>query len=518
MSAKLRRVLVLIAVIAALGVQYLSRHGTPAPGHAARAAHAVTPDVLRLGRLTLTPCAIGKRVDEGLPTLSAYCQDFDVPEDWSAPSGRHITLKVAVLRAGSDKPGADLVTFLDGGPGGAATEDYAAVEGGVDPLRSAHHILLIDQRGTGNSHPLHCEDDSHPQAAGQILAAKDDPAAALQAVRTCLAQLAPHTAPQFYTTTDAAQDLEAVRQALGSPKLDVIGLSYGTRLAQQYAGRYPDAVRTLVLDGPVPNRLVLLSEHARNLENALRAQFARCREDPLCQKTYGDPYATLYRVRDSLRVHPQTVDLRDPVSFKPLHLTLTAEDLAAIVRFYAYSPVSSALLPLMLQQAEQGNYAPLLGQKKWLADDLSEHLGSGVEASIICAEDADLLKARPEDENTIMGNQSITRTQALCAVWPHARRPANFHAPLVSSVPSLVLAGELDPVTPPSYGAEIVRTLSRGRLLTVPGQGHGVLADGCMPQLVRHFVESQDVGTIDAECLKRLGAAPAFIDYNGAAP
>jgi pimeloyl-ACP methyl ester carboxylesterase len=517
MSAKLRRILILIIVAGIFASQYW--HHQQGSGRRTVSTAPAKPDVLHIGTLTLQSCAIGNRIDEGLPTISAYCIDFKVPEDWSMPSGRQIALKVAVLRAETDKPSADLVTFLDGGPGGAATEDYAAVEAGINPLRQSHHILLIDQRGTGDSNPLSCEGKKQEKDDLQRkLAGNDSNGAALDALKACLAKLETRAAPQFYSTSDAIRDLEAVRVALGSPKLDVIGVSYGTRVAQQYVGHYPDAVRSVVLDGPVPNRLILLSEHASNLESALRAQFAQCQASPICSKTYGDPYATLYQVRNALRAHPQTIDVRDPVSFEPLHLTLTAEDLASIVRFYAYSPITAALLPLMLQQANQGNYAPLLGQKKLLADDLSDHLSGGVEASIICAEDADLLVPRPEDEATIMGNRSIAQTQKLCQMWPHETRPADFHAPLVSAVPTLVLAGELDPVTPPAYGAEIVRSLSNARLLTAAGQGHSVIDIGCMPRLVNRFIETLDVKGLGVECLQRLGATPAYIDYNGAAP
>jgi pimeloyl-ACP methyl ester carboxylesterase len=517
MSAKLRRILVVIILAAGLFGRYGYQHAGHS-GHSAVSARPAKPDVLHLGGLTLQSCAIGNRVDDGMPTISAYCNDFSVPEDWDSPTGRHIALKVAVLRADTDKPSTDLVTFLDGGPGGAATEDYGAVEAGINPLRQSHQVLLIDQRGTGSSNALNCADAKQEDHSPQKFAGIDSDAAALEAIKACLAKLASRANPKFYTTTDAVRDLEAVRVALGSPKLDLIAVSYGTRVAQQYVGRYPDAVRSVVLDGPVPNRLLLLSEHARNLENALQTQFARCRNTPACAKTYGDPYATLYRVRDSLRAHPQTVDVRDPVSFAPLHLTLTADDLSAVVRFYAYSPITAALLPLMVQQADQGNYGPLLGQKKWLADDLSDHLSQGVEASIICAEDADLLVARPEDEATIMGNHSITQTQKMCQVWPHQQRSENFHTPLVSAIPTLVLAGELDPVTPPAYGTEIVRSLSNARLLTAPGQGHSVIDVGCIPRLVNRFVESLDAKSLDAKCLQRLGAMPAYIDYNGAPP
>lgn len=517
MSANLRRRLVLFIVVIAvvLTVQHHRQGSARRPAGSSGPAKA---DVLHIGSLTLKACAIGNRVDEGAATISAYCNDFSVPEDWSAPQGRHILLKVAVLRAETDKPRADLVTFLDGGPGGAATEDYVAAESGFNPLRESRNILLIDQRGTGSSNALNCIDKKEESHALPDQGREAGEAREISAIKACLAKLAPRADPKFYSTTDAARDLEAVRIALGSPQLDLIGVSYGTRMAQQYAGRYPNAIRSIVLDSPVPNRLILLSEHARNLENALKIQLGQCTKNAECAKTYGDPYTTLYRVRNGLRAHPQTIDLHDAVSFAPLHLTLTADDLASVVRFYAYSPITASLLPLMLQQADQGNFAPLLGQKKWVADDLADHLTSGVSASILCAEDADQLVINPDDENTIMGNAAINQVQKLCQLWPHETRAANFHDPLVSAVPTLVLSGELDPVTPPAYGAEVVRTLSNARLLTVTGQGHSVIGVGCMPRIVSRFVDTLDVKAISGKCLEKLGQTPAFISYNGAAP
>jgi pimeloyl-ACP methyl ester carboxylesterase len=329
---------------------------------------AAPPDLLRLGRLTLQPCEIGKPGANGGTTLRAYCTQFPVAEDRAAPTARQLGLKVAIVKADGAVADADLITFLDGGPGGAATEDYPSIDAALAPLRARHHILLIDQRGTGGSNALDCTPANGPEHATAPIAdssaASQSAGATQDVLRRCLAQLAPRAAPQYYTTSDAVRDLEDVRQALGAPTLDLIGISYGTRVAQQYARRYPLAVRSMVLDSPVPNTLALLSEHARNLERALREIFARCRQDARCAQRFGDPYATLYRLRDELRARPRLVELRDPSSFQALRRTMTAADLATVVRLYAYSPLSAALLPLMLQEAVGGDYAPLLGQSR----------------------------------------------------------------------------------------------------------------------------------------------------------
>jgi pimeloyl-ACP methyl ester carboxylesterase len=477
-----------------------------------------TLESLGLGQLNLKPCAIGKHLSDGVETVSAFCTRFSVPEDWDAPAGRHIDLKVAVVASDAAAPEPDMVTFLDGGPGGAATDDYPLVAAAFEPLRQHHRVLLIDQRGTGGSNALACPHLRKGTPGLDQTGSKDDEATALARIKQCLASLQPVADVAHYSTTDAAHDLEAVRRALGAPPLDVIGISYGTRLAQQYAARYPQAVRALVLDSPVPNRLALVSEHARNLERAVHALLDACSSQPACAQRYGDPYQSLYRLRDALRAHPQSVDVRDPISFAPLHLTLTADDLASIVRLYAYNPASAALLPLMLQQAEHGNYAPLLGQKKLLTDDLPSHINSGMELSVLCAEDADLLSPRPEDEGTLLGNRMVTLVRSACQFWPHEQRPPDFHTALTTSLPTLVLSGQLDPVTPPEYGTEIVAHLGNARLLVAPGQGHGITPVGCTPQLLQRFIQEPKPAALDAQCLERLGKIPPFLDYNGPEP
>jgi pimeloyl-ACP methyl ester carboxylesterase len=527
MKATVRRALAAVVVVLLLGqlaAQKLLHRGTAAAERGApRVSMQITDGVLHMGRLTLSACSIGDRQGDALPSLAAWCTRLAVPEDWDSAASRRIELAVAIVPAAAASPEPDLVTFLDGGPGGAAREDYPEIAAAFAPLHERHAILLVDQRGTGGSNALDCPALQEPsttstERATEQLSAADEPALMAQRLMQCLAQLQPHAAPQFYTTTEAVRDLEAVRQALGAPRLDLIAISYGTRVAQQFAARFPASVRSVVLDSPVPNRLALLSEHARNLEHALQLQFERCRATPACATRFQDPYATLYRLRDRLQGAPVAVTLPDPVTFAPLHLMLSAQDLAAVVRFDAYNELTAALLPLMIDEAQRGNYTPLLGQKTLLTTDLGDHITGALELSVVCAEDADLLAPRPEDAGTLLGNDAITRAQAACRLWPKGHRPADFHAPFRSSLPVLVLDGELDPVTPPAYGAEIVAALPHARQLVAAGRGHSVISAGCIPRLVQRFVETLETAQLDARCLAELGPVPAFLDYDGASP
>ncbi len=476
---------------------------------------------LQLGTVEFRSCEIGAPRASGVPTQAAFCANFPVPENWDEPAGRHIGLRIALVRSLAAQPESDLVVFLDGGPGGAATDDYPTIAAAMAPLRRRHHILLMDQRGTGGSNALSCGEELSLEtdpAPPRAVAGGIDRAAQLARIRACVLRLTPKAAPQYYATTDAVRDLEALRAALGGVALDLVGISYGTRLAQQYAARYPQAVRAIVLDSAVPNRLALLSEHAANLEDVVRRRLARCREDPACTGRFGDPYASLQAVQQRLRSHPQSVEVRDPQSFALERRTLGPDELAALIRFYLYSAPASALLPFVIDEARQGRYAPLLEQSQLVVDEVSRNLSGGMAASVLCTEDADLLADPASDDGTLLGGGPVRTARLACAAWPHRDRPSDFHKPFVVQIPVLVLAGEFDPVTPPRYGAEIAAALPRARVLLAPGQGHAVLGAGCMPRLVGEFVQRLDLQGLDARCLQALGESPPFLDANGPAP
>jgi pimeloyl-ACP methyl ester carboxylesterase len=185
---------------------------------------------------------------------------------------------------------------------------------------------------------------------------------------------------------------------------------------------------------------------------------------------------------------------------------------------FAYTPETAALLPLSIAQALQGNYTPLAGQSQLLTGDLADLSESGMQISVICSEDADLLTPRPQDADTLLGNTLIDVIRAQCAIWPHGTRPADFHAPLHTDKPVLVLEGELDPVTPPRYGEQVMRGFTNAKLIVAKGQGHNVIGRGCMPKIVGEFVEKLEPKQLDIKCIDALGPTPAFVDFNGAAP
>lgn len=523
MALTVRLALGAAALAAATSLLALDRAGDGPQAAAAEAASAspATADAAaqrswQYGSLRFVPCEIGAP-NSGV-TTAAWCNDFEVPEDRAHPDGRRIHLKLAVIRSeAGDAALADPLVLLAGGPGQAATESFAATGWYADLLRHRHAILL-DQRGTGGSNPLTCKDTAAALDEQAADSSRERIEQAHEATRKCLAEISHHADPRFYTTTDAVADLEAVRQALGAPQLNLYGVSYGTRMAQQYLMRHPDAVRSVVLDSPVPNQLVLGEDFAQNLQQALEAQFARCAATPACKERFGEPMATLLALKAKLEQEPHEFTIRDPRTFAEARKTLDADALVSVVRMFAYTPATAALIPLAVDQASRGDATALLGQAALVTGDLATSITGGMELSVICSEDADLLQPRAEDATTVLGTELLDTIRAQCAGWPRGTRPADFHAPLKSDKPVLILSGEFDPVTPRAYGDAILLGLPHGRHLTAPGQGHSVGIGGCMPQLVASFIDEADATGLDADCLARLGPTPFFLDFNGAAP
>jgi pimeloyl-ACP methyl ester carboxylesterase len=481
------------------------------PGNGTSGPQADPDGNLRYGEVLFRPCSLSA---PGVKSVEAQCASLAVPEDHARPDGRRIELALALVPAdGQAEP--DPIVMIAGGPGQSALESYPMLHAAfADALRN-RSVLLVDARGTGHSHPLKCEDPEDPEDG---LAVETMPEAARAFAERCRDALAPHADLRLYTTTEHVRDLDLVRRRLGVEHLNLVGVSYGTRVAQQYARRHPQHTRTVTLDSVVPNSLVLGQEHARNLEAALAHQFSRCTADDACSEGLGDIDAQLEAVRGTLRAGGlPAVRYRDPVSGEWRSEVPTYAHLAMLLRLYAYQPQAAAMLPLVVRDAARGDFESLLAQARIVYTQVSGAMAQGMGLSVSCSEDNEIAPQQG-DAGTVLGTEFAELMRAQCAVWPRGNRPADFREPLTGSVPVLAISGEFDPVTPPRYGEEVVSHLPNARHLVLPGQGHSVLGLGCMPKLFAQFVESADAGELDAECLQRLQPTPPFAGSYGWEP
>ncbi|MEG0184427.1 MAG: alpha/beta hydrolase, partial [Stenotrophomonas sp.] len=487
--------------------------GCSAPPQAATEGAGDSPS-RHYGQIDFRPCTlttVGASVN-----VEAQCATLQVPEDRARPDGRRIDLRIAWLESGSSGASQpDPVFFLAGGPGQAASEVAVIVDTALRQVRKQRDIFLIDQRGTGGSNPLSCLG-----ADGKDLPMDEEAAPSEALLRDyaerCAASLKGHADPRFYTTSEAIADLDAVRQALGVATVNLIGGSYGTRVAQRYAQAFPQHTRSIVIDGVVPNDLVVGGDFANTFDNAITLQSEQCRKDAVCSKRFPtDTREQLRSVVETLRRAPVTVDYRDPGTNAPRQDVLTPDSVVGLAFAFSYVPQYSSLLPLVLDEAAQGRYAPLASLARGATRSMDFQINRGMQWSVICSEDAPRYQAPPASPGSLVGPEVARAFFAACPVWPHKPAPAAVSTPLKTDLPVLLLSGELDPVTPPRYAEQVLKGLPNGRALVARGQGHGTLSAGCMPRLLGQFIDTTDAKALDAGCLDTLSYVPAFTSFNG---
>jgi pimeloyl-ACP methyl ester carboxylesterase len=456
------------------------------------------------------PCALTG--SDGGMVRYAECATLERPLDPSGKTPGTISLAIARLRSDSPDPRSDAVLAINGGPGGASRDMLVDLWPAFEAIAADRDVIVIDQRGTGASARMQC---ALPESAAVI----PGPEATAEAARVCLDQLS-HDA-RFFTTSVAVTDLEALRTALGYAQWNVYGVSYGTRVAAHYARRYPDATRSLVLDSVVPPELILGANVVIESHAALTRLDRRCQEDPTCAATFGSVLATMKRLRAEW-TEPVEVVLADSIDGVSTPLQLTYGHLAAVVRLLLYAPETSAIIPLIVNEAGNGNYAPVAAQVNLLLLKLVDSLASGMHNSVVCAEDVPFFGAAEADREllneTYLGPEMIDSLRAVCEVWPRGPVDPDLHAPLKLSTPALLLAGEFDPITPPAYARDVAAGLSRSRLLLLDEQGHSVLPRSCAPRLVMEFLDTLAPEQLRDACLSHSPRYAPFIDMAGPAP
>jgi pimeloyl-ACP methyl ester carboxylesterase len=486
------------------------------------AACQATPDAppegaeRQYGTLTFKPCTLTSA--QASNNVEAECATLQVPENPEAPDGRKIALNIALLDTANEGEGKqDPVFFLAGGPGQSATQVVAIINQSLRDVRKKRDIILVDQRGTGKSNPLSCVD-----ADGKELSFDENAAATPEVIAEfatrCAAAVAERADTRFYTTTQAIGDLDAVRAALGVDKINLVGGSYGTRVAQQYAARFPQHTRAVVIDGVAPNDLAVGGDFANTFESAIELQSAQCRKDAACAKRFPvDTRTQLRNVMTTLAKAPVEVEYRDPGTAAVRRDPISANTVTSLAFMFSYMPELSSLLPVVLDEAAQGRYAPLMSLNSLATRNMAGQMNQGMQWSVICAEDADRYQEAPAGDR-LLGPEVARMFFAACPVWNVGTRPKNFTAPLSTDVPVLLLSGEFDPVTPPRYAEQVLKHLPNGRHIVAKGQGHGTLGAGCMPRLLAQFMDKADAKALDASCLDTLTAVPAFTSFNGWEP
>jgi pimeloyl-ACP methyl ester carboxylesterase len=494
--------------VAATGVGAASATAPSAAAPPAAAAAAGKPAV----QLALHECRLEHPLR--LASIAARCGVLNVPEDRTKPGGTTIDLSVAVVPALNRRAEAAPLFLLAGGPGQGATSMYTSYAAAFARVNRNHDIVLVDQRGTGKSAPLACDYPDDWQATDDFMPALR------QATLACLHKYGDRV--RFYTSSVAVADLEAVRRALKVQAIDLYGSSYGTRVAQLYMRRFPASVHAVILDGVTYPEQAIGPETPLDGQRALDLIVKRCGASPDCSAAYPELLQDLDGLRRQFGPQKSMITIDDPNSSLPLKIQFNRNMLNASLRFLSYSATQASLMPALIHQANQGALAPLAAQTIMTARQVGDQLASGMQNSVICSEDVPFFAAADIDpaaiSRTYQGTDQLDALLEICRLWPRGPVDADLHAPLQSDIPTLLLSGEADPVTPPADAERAARGLARHRHLILSGEGHGQVATGCVPRLMAEFLDAAAPDKLDAACLERHSPAPFFVNMTGPAP
>ncbi len=499
MNRRLNRRRTLPATLAVLSVPWML---CVAPPGSAQVADDTKPG------LSLEPCHLQGYRQE------VECGSLEVFENRSTSEGRKIEIRFAVLPAVDETSEPDPLVFFAGGPGQAAMETAPFVRAIFSEVNETRDLVLIDQRGMGSSAPLECE---LPEDEAWLLTTEQRREMTREMLKQCLAELDADVT--LYTQDLANQDAHQILTALGYEKVNLYGVSWGTRSALLYAHQFPEHVRTLILDGSLPIANAAPSFAAVDAERAMKELFDDCRSDADCSRAFPDLSADFDRVMARLGDGLE-ISLPNPATGAPLTLLLTGQAFGDMLRSILYSAELSRLAPIIIDRAADGDYRPLMGVSGF-AGAAADTMTLGATLTIFCSEELARFTAEDLDRQKgpgLLGFQMVENLQTACEVWPKAPVPELYRQEIRVEAPALVLSGDLDPITPPRWGERMLEHLPNSKHMVAPATGHNVGPQGCASELMRDFVASGSLDGIDGECLQEIERPSFFVDLSGPSP
>ncbi len=454
------------------------------------------------------------------PGTSPRCGTVTVPEDWATASGE-ITLSVAVFPSTAESPTVDPVVFLDGGPGSNALEAalFRAADL-IEPLRADRDLVMFDQRGAGLSDPeLAC-----PELTDLTRELEDtpdlDPDEAEDRFSTALSSCSNRLADEgndldAYTTVNNAHDTEAIRIALGYERWNLVGISYGTRLGLEVMRQHPGGVRAVVLDSVFPPQVDSVAENPATFLASLDAVVAACADEPECAAA-GRLDQRLIDIVQSYEADPLQVEVRNLLTGETDEVFVDGQAIVGIVTQALYSPEAFGDLPELVAELEQGETAAASAFLT-LNRTNEEVFTAGMFYAVVCndeipfADPDEVAASLPEDpfgldDRFDLGSNTGTSAFTTCAAFDpvgpgdEGAPPALANEPVSSDIPTLVMAGRFDPVTPVAWSEAAAETLTNSHVVIDPFNSHGVSTGTCGMRIVNAFLDAPDVAP-DTSCL-----------------
>ena len=454
------------------------------------------------------------------------CSYLVVKEDRADPNSRDLLLAVARVKSSDPKPAPDPLIMLQGGPGGALLSqfDFFASAGSINKEIGKRDIILIDQRGTGySSPPMKCDEvftvqyaqlEQHISTATS-LKQQDD------AFRACRARLSDqlHINLNAYTSYTDANDIHDLITALKVPQADIYGVSYGTRLALEVMRSFPQQVRSVILDSTVTPEINPNQDGAGSVVRVYRTLFDDCAAELACAKAHPQLEQRFWSFVAKAQKEPVIMSIQDP-NTQRMYNNAVINGFAFTQTFWNMFYVTSLIpdVPKLMEQVMQGKndtFAKVYG-----ALNFDQSVNFGMYNSVECNENAARTSREQIEKSVQKIDPSVRQDYALnqedsaiilCQIWNVKPEAANLEGPVQSSIPTLVMEGAYDPVTPPMNGMNAAKTLSKSYQFLAPSTGHGVFlsSQACPVQVGEAFL--QNPGEVPNNlCVQQMPAKPAF--------
>jgi pimeloyl-ACP methyl ester carboxylesterase len=457
------------------------------------------------------------------PRYQVQCGDLIVPEDRSNPADtKTIKLAVAILKSTSSTPAPDPVIYLEGGPGAS---DIKSPDFIIDAVAATYlpqrDVLLFDQRGIGASQPaLDCPEitDLSYQVLDQELSIDQSLQMYNDAAKACASRLKNEGINlAAYTSAQSAADVADLRAALGYQQVNLVGISYGTRLALTVMRDHPEGIRSVIIDSVVPLQ-VSGFDVGQNADRAFNALFDACAADTTCNAKYPDLNDVFYNLVDQLNRQPAHFQLPDPRHRGLLDAVGDGNALMGAVFQAMYSSEFIPHLPAAIYAVKDGDYT-LLSYMTYSQLSELDQISEGMYLSVQCSEEypfdtpetvnALLAKLSPQLQNFARLGDVDPSVFTMCQAWGTKQPNPVENQPVTSSIPTLVMSGSLDPITPPAYGKMAAATLSNGHFFEYPSLGHGTsIADDCPRNMAAQFIDDPTRAP-DSSCIAAM-LPPAF--------
>ena len=470
-------------------------------------------------RLVRTECEFALPPQQ--PPEGVSCGFVIVEEDRARNDGRTVRIPFGVFHATGPNPVDDPFVYLSGGAGGPALDRVATlIPNRFAPFQGERDLVFFDQRGAGRSLPsLECPEwyDAFSGYLSVPQRVDADTAALLSAVQTCHDRLlAEGVNFAAYTSSASARDLEDLMLALGYETWNLYGASYGVRLALTAMRDTPDHIRSVGLDSGGPVQAYPRADYSANLERSLNTLFAGCASDAACNAAFPDLEQTFFDLIAELNAQPITLHPTNPSTGQPLDVIVTGDRLLLGFQQALYNRTLFPFMPLTIASTARGDYALITASTAQIA--MPQRIAWGMHHSINCNEEVpfetpEIVAAATADVREEIKTVGLTYTTQfyadVCAFWGSPSPPALENEPVVSDLPTLVLAGEYDPVAPPAQGRLVAETLSHSSFFEFPGFGHGVLSPGCATDIVMAFLANPSQAP-DGSCVAEI-PPPAFV-------